>query len=200
MPRNGHTIRSHAFVLGAVAWAIMAIMASGAPPARAAIIAGVTMPDTVQTDQGVLTLNGVALYSKFGMKVLVAGMWLDHPERDPRQILDSDLPRRYVSRFLRHVSAKRVCKELTKGLKANTPEATTEVQDQFRELCSWTQDFEPGDEIAVTYTPGSGSIVEINGVRKGILTGKGFADAYFGCAIGPKPGLGQKFKRRLLGA
>jgi hypothetical protein len=42
--------------------------------------------------------------------------------------------------------------------------------------------------------------VEIGGVRKGILPGKGFADAYFACAIGPKPGLGEKFKRHLLGS
>lgn len=187
-------------IQGAVLLAITTALASSSPVAHAAVIAGVAMPDTVRTEEGLLTLNGVALYSKFGMKVLVAGMWLDHRERDPDKILTSDLPRRYVSRFLRHVSAQRVCKELKKGLEANTPGASPQVREQFAVLCSWTQDFEAGDEITVTYMPGKGSLVEINGVRKGALIGKGFADAYFGCAIGPKPGLGGKFRKRLLGA
>jgi hypothetical protein len=200
VPRSGHTIGFHALVHGGIALAILAATALVADPAYAYTVAGITMPDTFQTDQGVLQLNGVALYSKLGMKVLVGAIWLDHRERDAEKILASDLPRRYVSRFLRHVSAKRVSKELMKGLAANTPEASDEVREQFRVLCSWTRDFEPGDEIAVTYTPGSGSIVAINGVSMGVLTGKGFADAYFACAIGPKPGLGRKFKKRLLGA
>jgi hypothetical protein len=42
--------------------------------------------------------------------------------------------------------------------------------------------------------------VDINGIKQGVLTGKGFADAYFACALGPNPGPGEKFKKHLLGS
>src|SRR5258705_128766 len=158
------------------------------------------MPDTIRIDQRVFLLNGVAVYTEFGIPVLVAGLWLDHRESDARKILGSDLPRRYVTHFLHRVSGKRIREAWTKGLDANSPGASVEVREQFRTLCSWTRDFTSGDEITVTYIPGHGSSVDINSARMGVLVGKGFADAYFACAIDARPGPGEKFKRHLLGA
>jgi len=169
-------------------------------PAHAGVVAGVAMPDTVRFEQQLFLLNGAATYSKFGVQVLVAGLWLDHRETQAAKILASDLPRRYVTHFLRRVGGKRIRDAWMKGLQANSPGATAEVREQFRTLCSWTRDFVSGDEITVTYIPGRGSLVEIGGVRQGLLAGKGFADAYFACAIGPKPGLGEKVKKHLLGS
>jgi len=51
----------------------------------------------------------------------------------------------------------------------------------------------------VTYVPGRGSSFNIGGVLMGSLPGKPFADAFFACAIGPKPTPGNKFKKGLLG-
>jgi hypothetical protein len=168
-------------------------------PAHAGVVAGVAMPDTVRLERQLFLLNGAATYSKLGFQVLVAGLWLDHREPDATKILKFDRPRRYVTHFLRRVGGKRIRDAWMKGLEANTPAATAEVREQFRTLCSWTRDFVAGDEITVTYIPERGSLVEIGGASKGFLAGKGFADAYFACAIGPKPGLGERFKRRLLG-
>jgi hypothetical protein len=184
--------------------AIVTAFAFAAPPtaplAHAAVAAGTTMPDTIRVDEHLLRLNGIAVYSKLGVRVLVAGLWLEHRDGDAARILRVDAPRRYVTHFLRRVSARRVRDAWMKGLAANTPGATAEVREEFRTLSSWTRDFRAGDEITLTYIPGRGSVVDIGGVRKGVLLGKGFADAYFACAIGPKPALGDKFKRRLLGS
>jgi len=157
------------------------------------------MPDSIRVQDALLTLNGVAVYKKFGIRILVAGLWLDHAERDAGKILDSDLPRRSMTHFLHRVSSKRVCDSWRKGLRENTPEASPEVREQFQTLYEWTRDFLPGDEITVTYLPGKGSTVVIGGVSKGSLSGKQFADAFFACAIGPKPAPGNKFKKGLLG-
>ena len=157
------------------------------------------MPDSIRVQDALLTLNGVAVFKKFGMQFLVSGLWLDHPECDPARILESDLPRRSVTHFLRNVSAKRICKTWSKGLRENSPEASPDVREQFETLYGWTRDFLPGDEITVTYLPGQGSTVDIGGVLMGSLPGKAFADAFFACAIGPKPTPGNKFKKGLLG-
>jgi hypothetical protein len=169
------------------------------PPAEARSVAGTEMPDSVRVQDALLTLNGVAVFKKFGMQFLVSGLWLDHLECDPAKILESDLPRRSVTHFLRNVSAKRICKTWSKGLRENSPEASLDVREQFETLYGWTRDFLPGDEITVTYMPGQGSTVDIGGVFMGSLPGKPFADAFFACALGPKPAPGDKFKKRLLG-
>jgi len=168
-------------------------------PALARSVAGTEMPDTIRVDQSLLTLNGVAIYKKFGFQFVVAGLWLDHQESDAEKILNADLPRRSVTHFLRHVSSKRIRNCWSQGLRENTPEASPEVREEFQTLYAWTRDFLPGDEIIVTYVPGRGSSFNIGGVLMGSLPGKPFADAFFACAIGPKPTPGNKFKNGLLG-
>jgi len=170
-----------------------------APPASARLVAGVDMPDTIRAGEQVLRLNGTAIYSKFGIRILAAGLWLDQPETDAAKILSADLPRRYVTHFFRRVSAKRVRTEWFKSLEQNTPDAGDEVKEQFRTLAGWIHDFDPGDEITLVYLPGHGSDVEIGGVFRGTIPGKAFAEAYFACALGPKPRLGRPFRKHLLG-
>ena len=159
-----------------------------------------TFPDSVAVDGASLRLNGMALYEKLTFDVLVAGLYLERPERSAERVLAADLPRRYVTRFVRDVGAKRIRDAWRKGFAANAPDANAEVRAQFEQLCGWIRDFHRGDEIVVTYVPGRGSEVSISGARVGAIPGKGFADAYFALALGPKPVAGEKFKRRLLGA
>jgi len=175
------------------------LTALAASPSYARVVAGTQMPDSVRAGGILLSLNGVALYRKYGFKILVAGLYLPGPEHDAARILAADTPRRYLNRFLRRVGAKRVRDEWRKGLARNTPNASAEVRAQFQELCGWATDFREGDEIDVTYVPGTGSLVLIKGERKGVIPGKGFSDAYLALTLGPNPGLGAGFKRRLLG-
>jgi Chalcone isomerase-like len=190
----GVTLRSARFAL------LVLVASLAAAPSPARTLAGVSMPDSVRVDGTLLHLNGMALYRKYGFKVLVAGLYLPKAEHDAAKILAADTPRRYVSRFLRNVGAKRVRNAWQKGLARNTPNATGAVKAQFDELCGWARDFREGEEIDVTYVPDAGSTVLIAGERKGILPGKGFSDAYLRLALGQEPSLGAAFKRRLLGA
>lgn len=183
----------------AIALALACVSILPARPAGAREVAGVEMRDSVRVERWILKLNGMALYRKLGFPVLVAGLYVSEPESDPARLLGSDSPRRYVTHFLRSVGSKRICDAWWKGLEENTPNASEEVRGQLGTLCRWIRDFHRGDEITVTYVPASGSTVEIGGRRAGVIPGKGFADAYFGLALGPKPSLGKKFRARLLG-
>ena len=170
-----------------------------AEPACARREAGVEFADSVQVEGVHFRLNGVAVYRKFGVRVLAAGLWLERPNHEAATILHDDQPRRYVTHFLHSVGAKRIRKAWAEGLDANSPNAGPEVEHQFQELSSWIHDFKSGEELTVTYVPGRGSSVEINSKRVGSISGKPFADAYFALAIGTKPGLGTKFRKKLLG-
>ncbi len=157
------------------------------------------MPDSIQVQQTLLRLNGMALYRKLTFSVLVAGLYWDHQESDPKVILASDSPRRYVAHFLHNVSAKRITDAWKRGLRENTPNASEEVREKFQTLYDWLRDFHPGEEVVVTYLPTSGCRVEMGGTEMGVIPGKDFADAYFALALGPRPNFGNKFQKKLLG-
>lgn len=162
-------------------------------------IAGVTFPNTVTVGNRTLILNGMALRSKVFFKVYVAGLYLPDKQSDANAILANDTPRQMVMHWLRSVDQSTICEGWQDGLKANKPDASPTVREQFATLCSWMEDSQEGDQFIYTYSPGKGTTVTINGQTKGILSGKEFADALLSVWIGPHPGPGQTFKTNLLG-
>ena len=160
----------------------------------------VTFRRHVQVEGHTLTLNGMALRKKAIFKVYVAGLYLAEPSSNAEQILLSDSPRRLVLQFLRDVDAKRMCDAWNDGLKDNTPNAPEALRVKFQTLCGYMEDLEKGEQFVFTYLPGEGTRVDVRGTRKGVIAGKDFADALFKSFIGPKPGPGDEFKRKLLGA
>jgi hypothetical protein len=60
------------------------------------------------------------------------------------------------------------------------------------------EDVPKGNRIVVTYVPGIGTSVDVNGKNKGTLGGKAVSDAILNTWIGPKPGPGADFKSAIL--
>jgi hypothetical protein len=59
-------------------------------------------------------------------------------------------------------------------------------------------DVEPGDRYAITYVPGVGTELSLNGQTRGIIEGQDFASALFALWLGEKP-FDKRFKADLLG-
>jgi hypothetical protein len=168
-------------------------------PAGAASLAGVTLPDKAEVKGQSLVLNGIALRKKFFIKVYVAGLYLPQKEKSAAKVLGADTPRRQVMHFLYGVSKDQMCEAWNDGLEANTPKAPAEVKKEFATLCGWMEAIDEGKELVLTFVPGEGTQVEVNGKVKGTLPGKATADAILSTWIGPKPDPGEDFKKALLG-
>jgi len=161
---------------------------------------GVTLPRQVEIDGHALALNGTATRKKFIVKVYVAGLYLPTRETDADRILAADEPRHLVMQFVHDVDKGKMCNAWNEALENNTPDASPELKAQFATLCSYMEDIKKGEQFAFTYLPGAGTRVTVKGVEKGMIEGKGFADALFKAWIGPHPGPGEGFKKQLLGA
>ncbi|HEV7503784.1 MAG TPA: chalcone isomerase family protein [Thermoanaerobaculia bacterium] len=170
-----------------------------AVPAGAASLAGVNLPDKAEVKGQSLVLNGIALRTKYFIKVYVAGLYVGQKEKSAAKILAADSSRRQVMHFLYSVSKTQMCDAWNDGLSANVPSASAEVKKAFTTLCSWMEPIEKGNELVLTYVPGEGTQVEVNGKVKGTLPGKPTADAILSTWIGPKPDPGEDFKKALLG-
>ena len=86
------------------------------------------------------------------------------------------------------------------GLTDNTPNASADVKTGFKTLESWMDAIPSGNSLILTYVPGTGTTVEINGKPKGTLAGKPTSDAILATWIGSNPAPGEDFKKGVLGA
>jgi hypothetical protein len=163
-------------------------------------VSGVTMPETIEVDGHLLSLNGMALRKKFVVKVYVAGLYLASKSSHPEDIVGADAPRQMVLHFISgHGTKKKMCDAWNDGLEANSAGATPELKKQFADLCEMMIDIKDGETMLLTYVPGTGTRIDIAGAERGTIPGKDFADAILRCWIGPKPGPGEGFKKSLLG-
>jgi hypothetical protein len=168
-------------------------------PAGAGTLAGVNLPDKADAGGQALVLNGMGLRSKLFIKVYVAGLYLPQKEKSAATILAGDTPRRMVMHFLYSVNKEQMCDAWKEGLEQNTPKASPDVKKAFTTLCGWMEPIPKTHELALTYVPGTGTQVEVNGKVKGTLPGKATADAILATWIGPDPAPGEDFKKALLG-
>jgi hypothetical protein len=167
--------------------------------AGAADVGGVKLDDQVTVNGQRLVLNGGAVRKKFFIKVYAAGLYIPSKQSSATAILAADAPRRMVMHFVFNVEKEKIAEAWQEGLRDNTPNASAEVKTAFKTLSSWMEDMKKGQTIVLTYTPGTGTVVEVNGKTKGTLGGKAIADAILNTWVGPKPGPGEDFKHDILG-
>jgi len=167
--------------------------------AEAKTVAGVNLPDSVNVNNQTLVLNGASIRKKLFIKIYVGGLYLASKQSDAAAVITADSPRRMIMHFLYGVSKSQISEAWEEGLRDNTPNASAEVKANFNKLVSWMEPIDKGKQLVFTYVPGTGTIVEVNGVAKGTLPGKATADAIVATWIGPKPGPGDDFKKEILG-
>ena len=170
------------------------------PPALAARKSGVTLPDQVQVGGKVLALNGIGLREATFLKVdvYVAGLYLEHPSSDPATILGTPGLKRIVLHFVRDVSKGDIVKAWNEGFSNNAVVPVGQLQPEIARLNAWMPSFKKGDTLVLTFYPGVGVTVDVNGTRKGVLPGDDFARSLLSIWLGPKPPTAE-LKRSLLG-
>lgn len=179
--------------------AIALTLTLAAAVAEAKNVAGVNLPDTVSVSGQTLVLNGAGIRKKLFIKVYVGALYLVAKQSDADAIIASDSARRMVMHFVYSVDKAKIAEAWEEGLRDNTPNASAEVKKNFTTLAAWMEDINKGKEVVLTYVPGSGTIIEVNGIAKGTLPGKATADAIVATWVGPKPGPGDDFKKGVLG-
>ena len=179
--------------------ALLLTAALVAMPLSAANVAGVNLEDKITVGNSTLVLNGAGIRKKFVIKVYVGALYTAAKETSPERLLATDSARRLVMHFLFDVDKGKIAEAWTEGLSDNTPNASADVKKNFKTLESWMEDMKKGQRIVMTYVPGTGTTVEVNGKNKGTLPGKATADAILATWIGPEPGPGNDFKAAILG-
>ena len=165
--------------------------------APAATIEGVTFADRYQAGTTPLVLNNVGLLRyRVVFKGYVAALYLGEGIR-PEAVL-TDVPKRLELEYFWSIAGSDFGKAAEKILGDNFP--TTQIdslRSRLERLNGLYENVKPGDRYSLTYIPGVGTELALNGKPKGIIEGADFGAAYFAIWLGAKP-LDTSLKTQLL--
>lgn len=160
---------------------------------------GVQIPEQVSIAGRECRLNGAGVLKWLVFSIYVAGAWLEEPTTDAQQALDSDRIKRIEATYLVNAPGK----DLMNGLRdelAKQPEAVRRAQraNHERFLGFFAEGIGTGGSMRITYIPGKGTEVAVNGNVKGVIEGGDFMRSVFAIWLGPDPTT-EQIKRALLG-
>ncbi|RNC67789.1 MAG: hypothetical protein ED859_13050 [Desulfuromonadales bacterium] len=169
------------------------------PPvaANARTVQGVAFADSVKAGDAPLRLHNAALlrYLKV-IKAYVAALYL--PEGVPSERILSDVPKRLEISYLVAIKGGDFGKGAEPTLRRNqTPAELARLRSRIDHINAAYRDVKPGDRYALTYLPGKGTELALNGTPLITIEGADFAAAYFGIWLGREP-IDEKLKRDLL--
>lgn len=147
--------------------------------------AGQTFEETWTSNSNALKLYNTALL-RVGLifKVYAAGLYLAD-EADAGRVLE-DVPKRLEIAYLRDLDAGVLVQAADDYLKKNhTAEEIASIKSRLDDLNKLYAAVKEGDRYALTYLPGAGSELVLNGKRLGVIPGADFAKIYFGIWLGP---------------
>jgi hypothetical protein len=152
-------------------------------------IAGVKFPEEITVQGQPLQLNGVAVRTKFFIKVFAGGFYLQHPTRDAQEAITSEQIKRFELRYLTNMAT---AKKLQEGFieaieEANPKELVAKHKAEIDRYASWLDpDMKAGETSVATYVPGKGLTLVYMGVEKGTIADPEFVQMYFRYNLGEK--------------
>ncbi|PLX66447.1 MAG: hypothetical protein C0602_12380 [Denitrovibrio sp.] len=160
---------------------------------------GIIFQDTFQSESSELRLNGAGLRKKFVIKVYAAGLYLVQKETDEHKIIETDEPMTIrMVMIYNGISPEKMKETWTEGFQANTPDIQP-LQERINTLTSWfTEEAKSGDIYDISYEPGKGTSLIINGERRGTVKGLDFKKSLFSVWLGERPA-DKKLKEAMLG-
>jgi hypothetical protein len=179
--------------------ALAAALALGCLPARAAVLAGVTMPDTQQVGGMAFRLNGIGLrtYSILGIHIYVAGFYLQHPNSDADAVLRSPDPKLLMIHFVHDVDAANARKAWQDGFEQNCVAPCAVSQPEIQRFLAAVAPIRAGEESMLLFTP-TGVQFTVNGKPAGDVPDPAFSRLILATFIGREPPT-PRLKRQLLG-
>ena len=167
------------------------------PSGEAAEVNGISFDDQYATGDMVLKIRGAGLLRVMAFAKVYAGAFY-LPEDCTSEMALSDVPKRLEVEYFRSIAGDDFGPATHKKISENVDAQTYErLRSRIEYHNSLYQDVRPGDRYALTYIPGKGTELALNGETKGVVEGADFAAALFSIWLGPKP-ISESLKKDLL--
>ena len=168
------------------------------PNVNGAEIEGIRFENSYETEGIHLEIQGTGLLRYLGfIKAYVGAFYLE--EGSSLEDVLSDKPKRLEVEYFHALKGEDFGVTTDKVIEKNTDALTLQrIRPQIDYHNSLYEDVQPGDRYSLTYIPGRGTELALNGKTKGIIKGADFASALFSMWLGEFP-MNEPFKKQLLG-
>lgn len=168
------------------------------PPVRATEVENVTFDTQVMVGNQALDIRGAGVLRYMRFIKAYAGALYALPGLAPDAVL-ADTPKRLEVEYFYALKGKDFGPATYKGLSMNISAQEIErLRTRVDYHNSLYVDVVPGDRYSLTYIPGVGTELALNGQPRGIIEGADFAAAIFSLWLGKNP-YDKRFKGALLG-
>ena len=163
------------------------LLALATPSATAQEIEGVDFSDRLERSGTTFNLFGLGLLRyRVIFKGYVAALYLG--DGVPAEDVLEDTPKRLEIEYFWKIEGRDIAAAADKILKQNLDEQSlAPLRPRIEQIGALFQDVKPGDRYALTYVPGVGTELSLNGESKGVIPGADFAEAYLSIWLGAKP-------------
>lgn len=189
------TSKHHRIIL--ITAVFLALCSLFPPGARALTVENVTFADEATIGDTRVPVRNAALlrYMKV-IRVYVAALYL--PKSVTSEDVLSDVPKRLELTYLVSIGKNDFGKGAAATLERNnTPAELARLQGRIERINKAYKDVKPGDRYSLSYLPGRGTELALNGTPLLTIEGADFAAAYFGIWLGRSP-FDDRLKRALL--
>ena len=153
---------------------------------------------TVDTHDQQLHLQGAGVLKVMLFVKAYAGALYLPESAPPEQALDP-IAKRLVLEYYHPIASEDFAKATRVKIMDNVDANEAErLKTRIDRLAVMYRDVKPGDRYALTYTPGRGTRLSLNGEHLGTIPGDDFAKAVFAIWLGANP-IDKNFRDRLLG-
>ena len=165
--------------------------------AVSAELEGVRFADQLKVGEVRMDLNCVGLLRyKMIFKAYVAALYVGSGV-SPQDVLQ-DVPKRLELSYFWSIDGADFGNAGDQIIARNIDEqALARLRPRIAQINALYGDVKPGDRYSLTYVPGVGTELALNGQRKGLIEGADFAAAYFRIWLGDYP-IDASFRDRLL--
>ena len=162
------------------------------------VIGNTRFDGTYTREEKRLSLRGAGLFRYMVWIRLYAGALYLPADVDTDDVL-KNVPKRLELEYFHAIKGEDFGSATYEGIKRNVDRASLDrLRGKIDLLNSLYVDVKPGDRYAITYLPGRGTTLELNGKVLGTIDGPEYAAAVFSIWLGDDP-INQKFKSALLG-
>jgi hypothetical protein len=176
---------------------VMVLLASPCVAGLTVEVDGVRFDKAVDAMDQRLHLHGAGLlkYMVF-IKAYAGALYL--PESVPSGHVLKPVAKQLVLEYFHHIKGEDFAKATRKKIADNvSADQANVLRSRIDNLAALYRDVKPGDRYALTYVPGEGTMLSLNGEPLGSIPGDDFSRAVFAIWLGANP-IDQKFRDQLL--